>query len=142
MFLQEKVTGPPGPGHMTTGHREPGHERNRDLAQRGTGAVTAGRPGHQVVGPGDPRAAAPGGAGAPGLPHRGAGTCRGAQRLARGGPIALGSFALVFSEVIPVELLADISGQLRVSIGTGGLMVVVPAVAVAAPLLVLCSARL
>jgi predicted MFS family arabinose efflux permease len=50
----------------------------------------------------------------------------------------------VFSEVIPVELLADISGQLRVSIRTGGLMVVVPAVAaaVAAPLLALCSARL
>jgi predicted MFS family arabinose efflux permease len=58
--------------------------------------------------------------------------------------IALGSFALVFSEVIPVGLLADISGQLRVSIGTGGLMVVVPAVAaaVAAPLLALCSAWL
>jgi len=34
--------------------------------------------------------------------------------------IALGSFALVFSEVIPVGLLAEISGQLRVSIGTGG----------------------
>jgi MFS family permease len=50
----------------------------------------------------------------------------------------------VFSEVIPVELLADISGQLRVSIRTGGLMVVVPAVAaaVAAPLLALYSARL
>jgi predicted MFS family arabinose efflux permease len=58
--------------------------------------------------------------------------------------IALGSFALVFSEVIPVGLLADISGHLGVSVGTGGLMVVVPAVAaaVAAPLLALCSARL
>jgi predicted MFS family arabinose efflux permease len=58
--------------------------------------------------------------------------------------IALGSFALVFSEVIPVGLLADISGHLRVPIGTGGLMVVVPAVAAAAaaPLLTLCSARL
>jgi predicted MFS family arabinose efflux permease len=58
--------------------------------------------------------------------------------------IALGSFALVFSEVIPVGLLADISGHLRVSVGTGGLMVVVPAAAaaVAAPLLTLCSARL
>ena len=58
--------------------------------------------------------------------------------------IALGSFALVFSELIPVGLLADISGHLHVSIGTGGLMVVVPAVAaaVAAPLLTLCSARL
>jgi predicted MFS family arabinose efflux permease len=58
--------------------------------------------------------------------------------------IALGTFALVFSELIPVGLLADISGHLHVSIGTGGLMVVVPAVAaaVAAPLLTLCSARL
>src|SRR5579864_3301632 len=58
--------------------------------------------------------------------------------------IALGSFALVFSELIPVGLLADISGHLHVSIGAGGLMVVVPAVAaaVAAPLLALCSARL
>jgi len=55
--------------------------------------------------------------------------------------IALGSFALVFSEVIPVALLADISGHLRVSVGTGGLMVVVPAVAaaVAAPVLTLCG---
>src|SRR6266571_4209206 len=58
--------------------------------------------------------------------------------------IALGSFALVFSEVIPVGLLGDISGHLRVSVGTGGLMVVVPAVAaaVAAPVLTLCAARL
>jgi predicted MFS family arabinose efflux permease len=58
--------------------------------------------------------------------------------------IALGSFALVFSELIPVGLLADISGHLRVSIGVGGLMVVVPAVAaaVAAPVLTLCAARL
>jgi MFS family permease len=58
--------------------------------------------------------------------------------------IALGSFALVFSELIPVGPLADISGHLHVSVGTGGLMVVVPAVtaAVAAPLLALCSARL
>jgi predicted MFS family arabinose efflux permease len=58
--------------------------------------------------------------------------------------IALGSFALVFSEVIPVGLLGNISGHLGVSIGTGGLMVVVPAVAaaVAAPLLTLRSARL
>jgi predicted MFS family arabinose efflux permease len=58
--------------------------------------------------------------------------------------IALGSFALVFSELIPVGLLGDISGHLHISIGTGGLMVVVPAVAatVAAPLLTLCSARL
>ena len=56
--------------------------------------------------------------------------------------IALGTFALVFSELIPVGLLADISGHLGVSVGTGGLMVVVPAVAaeVAAPLLT-CARR-
>jgi hypothetical protein len=34
--------------------------------------------------------------------------------------IALGLFALVFSELIPVGLLADISGHLRVSIGSAG----------------------
>jgi predicted MFS family arabinose efflux permease len=58
--------------------------------------------------------------------------------------IAMGSFALVFSELIPVGLLADISGHLHVSIGIGGLMVVIPAVAaaLAAPVLTLCSARL
>ena len=59
--------------------------------------------------------------------------------------LAMGTFALVFSELIPVGLLGDISGHLGVSVGTGGLMVVVvPAVtaAVAAPVLALCSARL
>ena len=62
----------------------------------------------------------------------------------RGGRHRAGDVPLVFSELIPVGLLADISGHLRVSVGTGGLMVVVPAVtaAVAAPLLTLCSARL
>jgi predicted MFS family arabinose efflux permease len=79
-------------------------------------------------------------------------SCRVGARARAGGrnvwpavvSIALGTFALVFSELIPVGLLADISGHLGVSIGTGGLMVVVPAVAaaVAAPLLTLCSARL
>jgi predicted MFS family arabinose efflux permease len=34
--------------------------------------------------------------------------------------IALGTFALVFSELIPVGLLADISRHLHVSVGTGG----------------------
>jgi predicted MFS family arabinose efflux permease len=58
--------------------------------------------------------------------------------------IALGSFALVFSEVIPVGLLGNISGHLGVSVEIGGLMVVVPAVtaAVAAPVLTLCSGLL
>lgn len=58
--------------------------------------------------------------------------------------VALGSFALVFSEVIPVGLLPHISRGLGVSIGLAGLMVVVPAVtaAVAAPLLTLSSSRI
>jgi predicted MFS family arabinose efflux permease len=58
--------------------------------------------------------------------------------------IALGSFALVFSEVIPVGLVPDVSRGFGVSIGLAGLMVVVPAVtaAVAAPLLTLGSSRI
>src|ERR1700751_3478306 len=124
-------------------------KRSRDLEQRGTGAVTAGS--GQVSGSAGPL----------GAPRRGALVyrwvpaqlaCRVGARARAGerdagaavAAIALGSFALVFSEVIPVGLLADISGHLGVSVGTGGLMVVVPAVAaaVAAPLLALWSARL
>ena len=58
--------------------------------------------------------------------------------------VALGAFALVFSEVIPVGLLPHISSGLGVSVGLAGLMVVVPAVtaAVAAPLLTLSSSRI
>src|SRR5258708_29584099 len=58
--------------------------------------------------------------------------------------IALGSFALVFSEVIPVGLLGDISGHLRVSVGTGGVLGGVPPVtgARAAPPLPPCATRL
>jgi predicted MFS family arabinose efflux permease len=58
--------------------------------------------------------------------------------------IALGSFALVFSEVLPVGLLPDVSRGFGVSIGLAGLMVVVPAVtaAVTAPLLTLGSSRI
>lgn len=58
--------------------------------------------------------------------------------------VALGSFALVFSEVIPVGLLPHISRGLGVSIGLAGLMVVVPAVtaAMAAPLMTLSSSRI
>jgi len=124
-------------------------KRNRDLAKRGAGAVTAGS--GQVTVPAGPVTPARSRT----VVHRVVPAqlaCRIGAR-ARAGEreawpavvaIALGSFALVFSEVIPVGLLADISGHLGVSIGTGGLMVVVPAVAaaVAAPLLALCSARL
>src|SRR5438309_651438 len=58
--------------------------------------------------------------------------------------IGLGSFALVFSEVIPIGLVPDISRDFGVSIGSAGLMVVIPALtaAVAAPLLTLGSSWL
>ena len=58
--------------------------------------------------------------------------------------IALGSFALVLSEVIPVGLLPDVSRGFGISIGLAGLMVVVPPVtaAVTAPLLTLGSSRI
>jgi predicted MFS family arabinose efflux permease len=57
--------------------------------------------------------------------------------------IALGSVAVVFSEVIPASLLPDVSRGFRISIGLAGLMVVVPALAaVAAPLLTLRSSRI
>jgi predicted MFS family arabinose efflux permease len=124
-------------------------ERTRDLAQQGTGAVTGGS--GQVTRPAGPLAPARRGT----VLHRVVPAqlaCRIGARTRAGEDnawaavvaIALGSFALVFSEVIPVGLLGDISGHLGVSVGTGGLMVVVPAVtaAVAAPLLTLCSARL
>jgi hypothetical protein len=106
-------------------------QRNRDLAKRGTGAVTAGS--GQATSSADRVTLARGGA----VVHRVVPAhlaCRVGARAQAGErnawpavvAIALGSFALVFSEVIPVGLLADISGHLRVSIGTGGLMVVVP----------------
>ena len=58
--------------------------------------------------------------------------------------IGAGSFSLVFAEVIPVGLLAHLSHSLHVSIGAGGLTIVVPAVtaAVAAPVLALSSAAI
>ena len=135
---------------MTTGIGELGMaKRTRDLAKRGTGGVTGGN--GQVTRLAGPVIPACSGS----LAHRVVPAhlaCRIGARAQAGErspwpavvSIALGSFALVFSEVIPVGLLADISGHLRVSVGTAGLMVVVPAVtaAVAAPLLALCSARL
>jgi predicted MFS family arabinose efflux permease len=124
-------------------------QRNRDLAKPATGSFTSGS--GQATRPAGPVTLARGGT----VIHRAVPAhlaCRigaPAQAGRRNAwsavvSIALGSFALVFSEVIPVGLLADISGHLGVSIGIGGLMVVVPAAAaaVAAPLLTLCSARL
>ena len=43
MFSEERATGPPGPGHVTTGLGSLDMtKRHRDLRKRGTGAVTAG----------------------------------------------------------------------------------------------------
>jgi hypothetical protein len=115
------------PGSVTTDMTN----RNRDLAKRETGAVTAGS--GQAARRARPVTSARFGTVVDRVvPAQLA--CRIGAR-ARAGErdawpavvaIALGTFALVFSELIPVGLLADISGHLRVSIGTGGLMVVVP----------------
>src|SRR5260370_26803130 len=100
-------------------------KRDRDLARRETGAVTAGS--GQVTGLARPVTSARFGT----VVHRVVPAhlaCRLGAR-ARAGEreawpavvsIALGSFALVFSELIPVGLLADISGHLGVSVGPGG----------------------
>jgi hypothetical protein len=109
-------------------------KRGRVPAKRGTGAVTAGS--GQAAGPvGLVRPARFGivvdGVVPAYLACRIGDRSRAGERDAWSAvaAIALGSFALVFSEVIPVGLLADISGHLGVPVGTGGLMVVVPAVA-------------
>jgi predicted MFS family arabinose efflux permease len=124
-------------------------KRSRVLRKRGTGAVTAGS-GQAASSAGQMAAARRGTVFHRVVPAHlacrvGAET-RAGERDAWAAvvAIALGTFALVFSELIPVGLLGDISGHLGVSVGTGGLMVVVSAVAaaVAAPLLALCSAWL
>ena len=50
--------------------------------------------------------------------------------------VAIGAFALVTSEFLPVGLLSDIAADLHISVGTAGLMVTAPGVlaAIAAPL--------
>jgi len=123
--------------------------RSRDRAQQGAGAVTAGS-GQPTSPAGQVAAAAEGTALHRVVPAQLACRVSTGERAGEHDAwfaviaIAMGSFALVFSELIPVGLLGDISGHLGVSVGTGGLMVVVPAVtaAVAAPVLALCSARL
>src|SRR5260370_42326523 len=85
-------------------------KRTRDLAKRGTGIVVdRAVPAHLAC-----RIGARGRAG---------------ERSAWPAvvSIALGTFALVFSELIPVGLLTDISGHLGGSIGTGGVVGGVPA---------------
>ena len=144
------MTGPPGPARGTTDIRSLDMTKAQPRpGVAGTGAVTAGS--GRASGPA--RLVTPARFGT--VVHRVVPAhlaCRIGARARAGehdawpavAAIALGTFALVFSELIPVGLLADISGHLHVSIGTGGLMVVVPAVAaaVAAPLLTLGSARL
>ncbi|MDW4910074.1 MFS transporter [Streptomyces sp. ADMS] len=58
--------------------------------------------------------------------------------------VALGSFVLVLSELLPVGALTDIGADLDVSTGVTGLLVVTPglAAAVAAPVLTLTAGRL
>ena len=114
-------------------------KRARDLARQGAGAVTSGS--GQATRPAGPVTPAHSGS----VVHHVVPAqlaCRIGARARAGernawaavATIAVGSFALVFSEVIPVGLLGDISGHLGVSVGTGGLMVVVPAVTAASPL--------
>src|SRR5260370_534608 len=119
------------PSHIND--RKPGSvstdmtNRDRDLAKRETGAVTVGS--SQAARRARPVTSARFGT----VVHRvvpaqlacriGA-RARAGERDAwpAGVAIALGTFALVFSELIPVGLLADISGHLPVSVGTGGRM--------------------
>ncbi|MFK0291820.1 MFS transporter [Streptomyces sp. NPDC090442] len=80
--------------------------------------------------------------------HRSAAAVSGTVRRRGGLPavvsVALGSFALVLSELLPVGALPGIAADLGVSTGTTGLLVVVPglAAAVAAPLLTVVAGRL
>ncbi|MEV4125466.1 MFS transporter [Nocardia sp. NPDC049707] len=58
--------------------------------------------------------------------------------------VALGIFTMVTVEMLPVGLLTPMTGQLNVTIGTGGLMVTIPGVvaAIAAPLVIGGAGRL
>ncbi|MDY0885192.1 MFS transporter [Dongia soli] len=58
--------------------------------------------------------------------------------------IAVGSFVMVTTEFLPIGLLTDIAAGLRVSDGTAGLMVTMPAAAaaIAAPTLIMLSGGL
>lgn len=59
-------------------------------------------------------------------------------------PVALGTFALVTSEFIPVGLLTSVASELHASEGMTGLMMTIPAIvaAVAAPGIMLAAGRL
>lgn len=58
--------------------------------------------------------------------------------------VALVSFILVLSEFLPIGLLTDIGGSLKVSTGTTGLLIVIPGLvaAITAPFLTIISGRL
>lgn len=58
--------------------------------------------------------------------------------------VALVSFVLVLSEFLPIGLLPDVSGSLHVSMGTAGVLVVIPGLvaAITAPLVTITSGRL
>lgn len=60
------------------------------------------------------------------------------------GSIALGVFAFVTSEFIPVGVIPEIASELQVSLGTAGLMLTIPGLisAVSAPLLILAGGRI
>ncbi|RZL89774.1 MAG: MFS transporter [Variovorax sp.] len=60
------------------------------------------------------------------------------------GSIAVGTFAMVTTEFMPIGLLTDIGAGLKVSDGTAGLMVTMPGVlaALAGPALIVASGRL
>ncbi|MDM0014232.1 MFS transporter [Variovorax sp. J22P168] len=60
------------------------------------------------------------------------------------GSIAVGTFAMVTTEFLPIGLLTDIGAGLQVSDGTAGLMVTMPGVlaALAGPALIVASGRL
>ena len=57
--------------------------------------------------------------------------------------VAVGAFALVTTEFLPVGLLSDIAGEMKVSSGTAGLLVTIPGLvaAVAAPVLTVAAGR-
>ena len=57
--------------------------------------------------------------------------------------VAVGAFALVTTEFLPVGLLSDIAGAMKVSSGTAGLLVTIPGLvaAVAAPVLTVAAGR-
>src|SRR5258708_8349711 len=113
------MTGPPGPGHVTTGRREPGHGKAQPRSgEAGAGAVAAGS--GQVARPAGPVTLARGGTVVDRVvPAQLA--CRIGARARAGGrdawpagvSIPLASFALGVSEGVPVGLPGCLRGPPR-----------------------------